>query len=375
MGSLYDLTQFDGLRPEDISMFARQRFMDLIQNPTRLGERILPFVQVDDWRVESGKVSFRNVASAIIGPDSPLPRGPLGTLSEKAYDILKGGRKYALNESELRKLREVFFSNGRPSPQQIFRSRPYQLANALVLGYLDRAEQMRWEALTTGQYVIPGSGGVAVDWALDPTHQISLTGNDSWDDATNADGLADLEAFDDLIYEATGAHSAYTVMSKKQLNNLLAQTKTRQKLAANGAYGIGGQVAPAANQAIMDFFQDQLNAYLARRMIGPVVTYDRMYNEFDDVAATQPVTTRFLHEDYFVMVGETPVDGVELPGYGTATGYTADGPVVENDFAPGLYTWFAMQDEPYEVFVKSVFWTLPIIKDARTIVSGRVDAA
>ena len=374
MGSLYNFSRFDGLRPEDISKFAQQRFFDLIKDPVRLGERILPFVQREDWREEVGQLSFRPVASAIIAPDSPLPRGPLGTERSVSYDILKGGRKYALNESEVRKLRETFFPGARVTPDQIFRSRPYSLANALVTGYLDRAEAMRWEVLSTGTYALPSAGADhVVDYGFDMSHKVTISvGADQWNTPASADGLSDIEAWDAILFQDTGAHASMVVMSTKQLSNLLAQDLTREKLAIAGYGGIGGMVVAQATQQAITFFPDQLNAYLARRGIGPVVTYDRMYNAYDEHGATQPAPTRFLDADTVVMIAPTPIDGGGLIPGGTSVGYQADGPVVENNFAPGLHVWMAEQDEPFEIYIKSVFWTLPIITDPRCVLNAIV---
>mgnify|MGYP001167357418 FL=1 len=368
----YNFAQFDGLRPEDIAAFARFRFRDEIENPTRLGERILPFVQQDDWRVSTGRLKFRPVASAIIAPDSPLPTGPLGTFDERDYGLLKGGQKYRLIESEIRKLIEIFHNGRRATGEEIIRSRPYELANALVTGYLDRAEAMRWEVLTTGEYVIPNSGGtVKIDYGFEPTQKIALTLTDKWDQAATADGLADLLEWDDLIYQNIGVHSQFTVISRTALTNLLAQEATKTRLANAGYAGIGGMVAPNANQLGIPFFIDSVNAYLNRYGVGPLVLYDRMYNSADPYGgAGQPTLTRFMAENAFVMVAPTAIDGGFGFDGGTATGLQADGPVVENGMTPGLYVWLAEQDEPYEVQVKSVFWTVPVIHDPRTIVSG-----
>lgn len=366
---LYNLSHFDGLRPEDISKFATKRFMDLVQNPTRLGERLLPFVQRDDWTEEVGRVSFRPVASAVIAPDSVLPSGPLGTESTQRYSILKGGMKYTLNESELRKLRDIFLPGRRVTPAEIFRARPYQLANALVTGYLDLAEAQRWEVLSKGTYTIPNTS-VAVDYGVAGGNKFALTNTDTWDAAATADGLDDIQTWADAMKTDIGAYPRLIVMSTKQLNNLLAQAATRTRLAIAGYAGIGGTVTGSATQAKIEFFRDQLNAYLARREIGPVVTYDRMYNKFDFTGAAQPAATRFLHENRVVVIGPAAVDGGF--GFDNGFGYQVDGPVVENNFAPGLYTWMAEQDEPFEVAMKSVFWTLPILTDPRTLMCGTV---
>lgn len=369
--SLYNFARFDGLRPEDIAKFATKRFEDLTRDPVRLGERVLPWEKRDEWTEEVGKLTFRPVASAVIAPDSVLPLGPLGTDSSATYDILKAGRKYRLIESEIKKLRQVFHAGQRVSAETIIRSRPYQLANALVVGYLDLAEAMRWEVLTTGQYVIPRSGNVAVDYGLPASHKVTLTTTDRWSQSASADGLQDLLDWDDALLNATGSHSAYTFMSTTAVQQLLAQDKVRQKLAIAGYAGIGGMVAQAGTQQAMEFFMDQLNAYLARYQVGPVIVYDRKYNLYDEIGNTQPTLTRYLPVDRFAMVGQP---GIETnPGFGNGFGYQIDGPVVQNNFNPGLYVWLTEQDEPYEVQIKSEGWTLPILMDGNALVCGKLD--
>lgn len=372
---LYDFSQFDGLRPEQIAAFATFRFRDQVENPTRVGERILPWSSVDDWQVEVGRMKFRPVASSVIGPDSPLPRGPLGTFDQRTYNILKAGLKYEMNESEIKKLREIFRPGARVDGlEALARTRPYRLADALVTGYLDLAEAQRWEVLTTGELVLPNSGDtLKVDYGFDNDHQIALTSTDAWTDTDDADGLADLLEWDDILYQENGVHSTFTVMSRTALVNLLAQDATRTRLANAGFAGIGGQVAPNANQLGMPFFIDSVNGYLARYGVGPIVLYDRQYRKQNPYGGDgQTADTRFLAEDHFVMVSPTPIDGGLGFDRGTATGFQADGPVVENSFEPGLYVWLKENDEPYEVAVKSVGWTLPMVTDPRTIVSGEL---
>lgn len=377
--SLYNFSQYDGLRPEDLAGYARRRFRDLIENPVRLGERTLPWAPVDDWKVSAGQVSFRGVASAVIGPDSVLPRGPLGTFAEREYEILKTGLKYSLIESEIRKLRQIFYPNARPNVEQIMRAGPYGFANLLTVGYLDRAEAMRIEALTTGRYVIPNSNGASVVWDSVPAnHKVALLGTDAWTDYVNADGLEDLLNFNQQLIDDIGVGSEYTVMSKTAFNHLIAQTKTRNKVYAfNGNIAqqmIVGQNGNLANFPAVEM--DAINAYLARNDCGPIILYDRQYQEFDFRGSTQPTMRRFLPENAFYMVAGQPIEGSMNPDIpeASATGYTADGPTVENDFRSGLYIWLAEQDEPFEIAIKSVGWVLPVITDGRTLFQGTLFA-
>lgn len=369
---MFNFEQFDGLRPGELTAFARRRFADLIQNPVRLGERVLPWVKTEDYEVAVGRVNFRGVASAIIAMDSPLPRGPLGTFSAEKYMLLKLGMKHTMIESELKKMRDVL-NLRRLAPQDFARLQPYRLANSLVEGYLDRAEAMRWQALANG--VIPlQKGEVEVDYNIPATHQETLTGADAWNDADDADGLADLVAWSQQVYDDTGRHVEVWFMHQTEFNALLAQDSTQQKLRL--AYGTTGQQINAAggNFDNVGMTINMVNSYLGLHGIGPIRLYDRRYNDFSFTGGGQPVPTYFLPEGKVVGVAPQPIDGgtsIDLPG-ASATGYCADGPVAENNFAPGLHVWFTEQDEPLEVAVKSAGWALPVISDPNTIFQAQV---
>lgn len=371
---MYDLSSLDGLRPGELNNFARVRFADLIQNPVRLGERVLPWVTSEDYEIEVGRVNFRPVAASILGMDSPLPRRPLGTLESREYSLLKMGHKYTMIESEIKKLRDAY-KLGRLSPAQWARTRPYAFANALVEGFLDRAEAMRWQALADGVIPLP-LGGVNIDYGIPATHQDTLTGTDVWTDTDDADGLSDLLAWDGQIYDDTGRHAEVIFMHRADLNHLLAQDSTKQRLQAT--FGTTGQQINAANGFLEGavLTVNQLNAWLALHEIGPVVLYDRRYVDMDDVGNSAPTPTYFLPEGKVVMVAPRPVDGgmsAGVPG-ASAVGYCADGPVVENSFESGVYIWMAEIDEPFEVAVKGAQWALPVVVDPNTIFQAQVRA-
>lgn len=366
--ALYDFSSYSGLEPGQITSFARKRFRDLVENPLRVGERILPWASVEDYEISTGKVNFRGIANAVIGMDSELPRGPLGTWSERQYSILKTGMKYEMIESELLKMKQLL-DRRRLQPRDFASLPPFRLANALVNAYLDRAEQMRWAALANG--TIQLRPGISVDYPIPVAHQVTLAGTDLWTDYANADGLADILAWDDQVYDTTGRHLEVIFMSRTAFNHLISQTATLDKLRA--AFGTTGQQVAGSTTGIRPT-RSSVNAWLAQNEIGPVVLYDRKYQEFDFTGATQPQVTRFLPENKVVGVAPTPIEGgvdVDVPG-ATATGYAADGPVAENGFNPGLYVWFTEKDEPLEVAVKSAGWTLPVITDGETLFQGTV---
>lgn len=367
MSLFNDLTQHEALEKGAITQFAQRRFRDLVENPTRLGEQILPWVSVEDYTVATGRVEFRGIANAIIAMDSPLPRGPLGTLSEREFALLKTGLKYSMIESELKHMRDLLALR-RLAPEDFARLRPYQLANALVTAYADRAEAMRWQALANDS--IPLRSGVSVAYGVPAAHKATLSGTDRWSEAATADGLADLLDWDGQVYDETGGHVQAWVMSRAEFNYLIEQTATRNKI-----QGFSGSTADQINAANGTPTPGQritigaVNAYLAAQEVGPIVLYDRKYNEYDTKGGSQPVATRFLPENKVVGVAPRPVDGgisIDVPG-STALGYCADGPVAENDFQPGLHVWFQAQMEPLEVSVLSVGWALPVIVNPNTL--------
>lgn len=355
-----------------ISDFARYVFENEVKGRRRLGERILPWVRQEDYEVSTGQVQFRSVAATILGEDSPLPRTPGATFAAQAYALLKLGRKTEVKESELKKLKEAF-QLGRLSPENWATMAPFRFANALTVGFLDRAEWMRWQALSTGE--IPLRDGVVVDYNVPATHQDILTTTARWDQSATADGLADLLEYADQVRASTGRKIEVFFMSSQALEYLLAQESTQSKLAL--AFGTIGQQVAAGMSGTTGFLptNELVNRYLAQYgIIGGIRVYDADFMDDDPVGGSQPVLRRFLAENRIVGVAPTPVDGGMSAGVAgaTATGYSALGPTAENNFEPGHYVWLERVMEPYTVAVKGTGWALPVITDPRTLFFAQV---
>lgn len=381
--ALYDLSKLAELQPGQLTAFTRARFRDEIENPTRLGERLLPTVGVDAWDVATDQFTFRSVAMPAIGTDSELPRGPLGKFSSESYNLLKLGMKQEMHESELLKLAQALGTRTF-TVQDWASSAPYRLAANLTNSYLDRLESWRWQALATGTIQFRNDIGAEGEIVYDVpnTHQAALSGTNVWSDAANADGLDDLMDWNDQMYTDTGRNVEFWFMRRQDFQNLLNQEATRNRLQA--MFGSIGQQINAGQGILPELglaTQSAINNYLAAFGMGPIVLYDRMYREYNFIGATDPVNTPFLPDHHVVGIAPRPIDGgVVVNGVngGSATGYTADGPTLESGVRSGamqngLYTWTEFTMEPVKYYVKSVAWGVPVLTDTNTLFQATVE--
>lgn len=381
--ALYDLSKLAELEPGQLTAFAQARFRDEIENPTRLGERLLPTVDVDAWDVATDQFTFRSVAMPAIGTDSELPRGPLGKFKSQQYALLKLGMKQEMIESEIIKLAQALGTR-RFSVDDWANSPPYRFAANLTNAYLDRMESWRWQALATGTIAFRSDAGVAgeIVYNVPATHQDALTGTSAWSDLDDADGLADLMEWDNQVYTDTGRHIEVWVMRRADFQNLMAQDATRTRL--QNVFGSTGQQINAGLGNTVELglsTQSNINAYLSMFNIGPIVLYDRLYQEYNFTSAADPVPTPFLPDHHVVGIAPRPIDGgVRLDGVngGSATGYTANGPTLESavrggTMTSGIYIWPEFNMEPVDYAIKAVAWSVPVLTDTNTLFQATVE--
>ena len=383
---LYNLLDMDGLRPEDFRAYTQRQLLAEVQNPTRIGERILPFRTVRTYRLKTGNIRFRPVAASVVAPNATFPEGPLATFSEREYEMLKIGLQYSLKEDELIRFYELYGPGALSTPSAMTENmrmellnEPYRLLRALGIGWLDRCEQIRWAYLANDAYAIPRTG-IVVNWGVPASNKYALTGTDAWNDYANADGIADLEEMNQGALDNYGVPITTYYMSTQAFRHLMRQTKVQNRLAAFGLIGgLGMQVIanPAGNTDMSaNVSLSRIQAYMNDRRGNQgrgeagmnIVLYDKTYSEFDFRGNTQPVDTRFLPVNKVVGLSATPLTGPVLPSpvAGTAAGYFADGPVAENNFASGFYTFGEVEQSPFRMWIRGTGWGFPLV-DERTV--------
>jgi len=104
------------------------------------------------------------------------------------------------------------------------------------LAYLEeiitrREEWMASQLLQTGKVAIVGDGvDDEIDFGMDATHIITLTGNDLWSDQTNSTPLEDLRAWRRLILKDSGLNSTDVIMGSDAIDSFLDHPDVQNKL-------------------------------------------------------------------------------------------------------------------------------------------------
>lgn len=146
-----------------------------------------------------------------------------------------------------------------------------------------RREQMRMSALTTGYVDINANGqDLSYDYNLPESHKPTV--GTSWTDA-NADIIADIRTYQDMIEDDTGVRPTRAVCSRKTFGYLTRNTNVRNAILGN-------------NSAV-SVRDDQVIAYLRDALDLDIVVYTKRYK--DDTGAS----TKYVPDDLMVLMPPT----------------------------------------------------------------------
>lgn len=94
-----------------------------------------------------------------------------------------------------------------------------------------REEWMASQLLQTGKVAIVGDGvDDEIDFGMDASHLITLTGNDLWSDQTNSTPLEDLRAWRRIILKDSGLNTTDAIMGSDALDAFLDHPDVQNKL-------------------------------------------------------------------------------------------------------------------------------------------------
>lgn len=206
---------------------------DLVSNlPVQgdlIGSQVLPNGNVPtrtvEWEVELGG---RNIAPIVAyDAQSPLVKHPgIERRSAEAVDIRQ---KYAIREADMLFLRNPGERESRAGREIITAQLARMRSNIET-----RLEKMRWDAVLTGQIAfnenVDGQQlNLTILFGTPATQFVTLTGNDKWDDFTNATARKDFANALKLVREATGRRLKVAFMNSNTHNLLDQQEKIRQE--------------------------------------------------------------------------------------------------------------------------------------------------
>ena len=94
-----------------------------------------------------------------------------------------------------------------------------------------REEWMAAQALTSGKVSVVGEGiNQVVDFQLDATHNVTLTGTDLWTDQTNSDPLSDLRTWIKLVLKDSGINPNVFIAGTDVIEALVNHPKVKDLL-------------------------------------------------------------------------------------------------------------------------------------------------
>lgn len=320
-------------------------------------------------------LKFKNVAAiaSVVGFEGEIPGTRTGNITEAELEIFKIGIAHHYTENLLIMMHE-FEQRSLAVPALMT-----QLKN-ILFGSIDDLKPrlnglmklMIWQVLYSGEcnYLDPRTKIRAkITYDTEPTlFPTALATTRRWSQPTSATGVADLVQLLEAFYTIHRRFPDKVVMSRKAVNQLLAQDSTKTLAIARTVS------AATTNQYVVN--RDLLNMLLMDRQVPPIV-------EFDDNVVVESVTTgaggvpvvtadsvRLMPENYFCFLSKTP----SINGASATAGCRALGPVASNKMKSGIYTFFEeLTKEPPVDRSVGVATFVPAIWDGRTLASWRID--
>lgn len=267
---------------------------------SRLGETIAPSEPTYETVV---KVNVQEIKPFGIGQfrawDASVPLfKPEVAWTEVLMELVLIDEQERIKESEWRKLNSPNEDERRSAGVQLAdKGRILRLRN-------ERAtEWMRWKAFQD-QLVIPFDGGnqeLAVGMGLQNTHK--PTSAVLWSDTTNADPVADIQAWSELLADDTGFYGRHVHMNSKTYNYLIYNAKIRNAI---NFYAAG------ANSILRPRREDILNLFETFSQSLDVTIYDNGYRVAGEAGIGRPSLTKYLPDGYVMMTTDYVLDGVRI---------------------------------------------------------------
>jgi len=265
----------------------------------RLGEQIAPSKPTYETVV---KVNVQEIKPFGIGQfrawDASVPLfKPENVWTEVLMELVLLDEQERIKESEWRKLNSPSEEERRSAGVQLVdKGRILKLRNERAV------EWMRWK-LFADQLVIPFENGTELPVAagIQASHKPYVAV--SWADTTNADPVADIQAFSELLADDTGFYGRHVHMNSKTYNYLIYNSKIKNAI---------NFYASGSNSILRPRKEDILNLFETFSQSLDINIYDNGYRVAGEAGIGRPSLTKYLPDGYILVTTDYVLDGVNI---------------------------------------------------------------
>lgn len=178
----------------------------------------------------------------------PLNRGEIAKLSAN-MPFFKNSKN--IDETQRQELNKLIGNSNNDAAVKIIVNDIFNDKLALVENALLTLEVMRMQALTTGLVSIQSNGqSYSYDYKVPEKHKVAPT--KKWDDTENADPVADINSWADMIEAETGVRPTEALLNSVTLSKIAKCDAVK-----NAIYVLGnGKVQPSKKQ-VLQYLQDE----------------------------------------------------------------------------------------------------------------------
>ena len=265
----------------------------------RLGEQIAPSTPTYETVV---KVNVQEIKPFGIGQfrawDASVPLfKPENVWSEVLMELVLLDEQERIKESEWRKLNSPSEEERRSAGVQLVdKGKILKLRNERAV------EWMRWQ-LFADTLEIPFEDGtkLPVGSGMQLSHKPAASV--LWSDTTNADPVADIQAYSELLADDTGFYGRHVHMNSKTYNYLIYNAKIKNAI---------NFYASGANSILRPRKEDILNLFETFSQSLDIVVYDNGYRVAGEAGIGRPSLTKYLPDGYILVTTDYALDGVNI---------------------------------------------------------------
>lgn len=262
----------------------------------RLGDKLAPFESTYETVV---KVNVQEVKPFGIGQfrawDASVPLfKPEVTWTEVLMELVLLDEQERIKEKEWKLLNSPNEDERRSAGLDLVRrGRILRLRN-------DRAtEWMRWKLLQNA-LVVPFEDGTELPIASGIRASHMPQSAVSWADTTNADPVADIQAWSELLADDLGFYGVHVHMNSKTYNYLIYNAKIKNAI---------NFYASGANSILRPRKEDILNLFETFSQSLDITIYDNGYRAVGEAGVGRPSLTKYLPDGYVLVTTEYVLDG------------------------------------------------------------------